>query len=169
MRLHGGSTLPGRDLSDILACTTWTNTGEQSELIRKWGTTQKRSTSTSQKIQTSNEQQQTRVQRAHLINTSESTLSPPLICTIWLLSLLLTAFNKASSFSPLSPSSSPKLTMSKATLFFFSFLPMPSSKFFSARTGLQKYISLRSAPSNKAEQNIQKNQDIEHSLMRTLL
>ena len=72
----------------------------------------------------------------HLISTSERAFALEGTWTIWLLSLALTAARRASSFSGFSSSSSPKSTISRATLFFFNFFPIVSNAFLSYLTGL---------------------------------
>mmetsp|Transcript_45969 Transcript_45969/g.146764 ORF Transcript_45969/g.146764 Transcript_45969/m.146764 type:complete len:368 (+) Transcript_45969:216-1319(+) len=74
------------------------------------------------------------VKTGELISASER-YTPGGTSTMCELSLLLTAPRSAWSFSAL-PASSPKLTMSRATLFFFSFLPILTISFSSASIGL---------------------------------
>ena len=74
---------------------------------------------------------------SYLISTSERAFGPAGTWTMWLLSLLFTEPRRASSFSGFPSSSSPKSTISMATLFFFSFLPIISNTFLSYFTGLK--------------------------------
>mmetsp|Transcript_38212 Transcript_38212/g.80954 ORF Transcript_38212/g.80954 Transcript_38212/m.80954 type:complete len:205 (-) Transcript_38212:140-754(-) len=75
-------------------------------------------------------------------STSLRSLGPTGTSTMWEESLLFTAESNLSNFGALD-STSPKLTMSKETLFFFKFLPRVSSSFSVELTGLPTKAMMR--------------------------